>query len=125
MFIHVHVSVFAFQSCHTYLAGPNQHRLSGHSYESSTSLRQSYHSSSSSLGSMDRLDDGGGGSGSTYSSATINVCKLLSDGVPVSLITRNVIIIFNRYVLFRECLWPIRPVSKRLNFERSVVRLSN
>lgn len=79
-------SAYDGRSGHTYLAGPNQHRLSGHSYESSTSLRQSYHSSSSSLGSMDRLDDNGGvggsGGGGTYSSAQINVCKLLSDGVP-------------------------------------------
>lgn len=53
-----------------------QHRLSGQSYESGVSSRQSYHStSSSSLGSLDRLEEPG------YTS-TINVAQLFQAGVP-------------------------------------------
>ncbi|KAH9505214.1 hypothetical protein Btru_058975 [Bulinus truncatus] len=53
-----------------------QHRLSGQSYESGVSSRQSYHStSSSSLGSLDRLEEPG------YTS-TINVLQLFQAGVP-------------------------------------------
>ena len=55
-----------------------QHRLSGQSYESGVSSRQSYHSgSSSSLGSLDRLEESG------YSS-TVNVHELFQAGLPVS-----------------------------------------
>lgn len=55
-----------------------QHRLSGQSYESGVSSRQSYHStSSSSLGSLDRLEESG-------HTSTINVHQLLSAGVSVS-----------------------------------------
>ncbi|XP_060083037.1 caskin-2-like [Ylistrum balloti] len=54
----------------------NQHRLSGQSYESGVSSRQSYHStSSSSVGSLDRLEEGG------YSSQ-INVAELVHAGLP-------------------------------------------
>ncbi|KAL8610495.1 hypothetical protein ACOMHN_060415 [Nucella lapillus] len=53
-----------------------QHRLSDQSYESGVSSRQSYHStSSSSLGSLDRLEE------SPHCSA-INVQQLLTAGVP-------------------------------------------
>ncbi|GFN87262.1 caskin-1 [Plakobranchus ocellatus] len=54
-----------------------QHRLSGQSYESGVSSRQSYHSSgSSSVGSLDLLEEQG------YStSATINVGQLVQAGV--------------------------------------------
>nr|KAG5713412.1 hypothetical protein BaRGS_024960 [Batillaria attramentaria] len=53
-----------------------QHRLSGQSYESGVSSRQSYHStSSSSLGSLDRLEESGHAS-------TINVQQLIQAGVP-------------------------------------------
>ena len=55
-----------------------QHRLSDQSYESGVSSRQSYHStSSSSLGSLDRLEESGHAS-------TINVQQLIQAGVPVS-----------------------------------------
>ncbi|XP_053393505.1 LOW QUALITY PROTEIN: caskin-2-like [Mercenaria mercenaria] len=54
----------------------NQYRLSGTSYESGVSSRQSYHStSSSSVGSLDRLEESG------YSSQ-INVAELFQAGVP-------------------------------------------
>ncbi|XP_033754976.1 caskin-1-like isoform X3 [Pecten maximus] len=54
----------------------NQHRLSGQSYESGVSSRQSYHStSSSSVGSLDRLEEGG------YSSQ-VNVAELVHAGLP-------------------------------------------
>ncbi|XP_055955084.1 caskin-2 isoform X2 [Patella vulgata] len=54
----------------------NQHRLSGQSYESGVSSRQSYHStSSSSLGSLDRLEESG-------STSNINVLELFQAGVP-------------------------------------------
>ncbi|KAK3586047.1 hypothetical protein CHS0354_033170 [Potamilus streckersoni] len=53
----------------------NHHRLSGTSYESGVSSRQSYHStSSSSVGSLDRLEESG------YSSQ-INVAELFHAGV--------------------------------------------
>ncbi|KAL5018515.1 hypothetical protein ScPMuIL_004237, partial [Solemya velum] len=53
----------------------NQHRLSGQSYESGVSSRQSYHSnSSSSVGSLDRLEESG------YSSQ-INVTELFNSGL--------------------------------------------
>ncbi|CAL1530621.1 unnamed protein product [Lymnaea stagnalis] len=53
-----------------------QHRLSGQSYESGVSSRQSYHStSSSSLGSLDRLEEPG-------FTSTINVAQLFQAGVP-------------------------------------------
>ncbi|XP_041363793.1 caskin-2-like [Gigantopelta aegis] len=53
----------------------SQHRLSGQSYESGVSSRQSYHStSSSSLGSLDRLEESG------YAS-TINVAELFQAGL--------------------------------------------
>lgn len=56
----------------------SQHRLSGQSYESGVSSRQSYHStSSSSLGSLDRLEESG------YTS-TINVAELFHAGMQVS-----------------------------------------
>lgn len=56
----------------------NQYRLSATSYESGVSSRQSYHStSSSSVGSLDRLEESG------YSSQ-INVAELFQAGVPVS-----------------------------------------
>ncbi|XP_074649443.1 uncharacterized protein LOC141904707 isoform X3 [Tubulanus polymorphus] len=52
-----------------------QHRLSGQSYESGVSSRQSYHSnSSSSLGSLDRLEESG------YSSQ-VNVAELVQQGM--------------------------------------------
>lgn len=55
-----------------------QHRLSGQSYESGVSSRQSYHStSSSSLGSLDQLEESG------YSSQT-NVADLFKAGLPDS-----------------------------------------
>ncbi|GFR58688.1 caskin-1 [Elysia marginata] len=55
-----------------------QHRLSGQSYESGVSSRQSYHSSgSSSVGSLDLLEEQAGYS----SSATINVGQLVQAGV--------------------------------------------
>lgn len=55
-----------------------QHRLSGQSYESGVSSRQSYHSSgSSSVGSLDLLEE----QGSYSSSATINVGQLVQAGV--------------------------------------------
>ena len=55
----------------------NHYRLSGTSYESGVSSRQSYHStSSSSVGSLDRLEESG------YSSQ-INVAELFQHGVPV------------------------------------------
>ena len=55
----------------------NQHRLSGQSYESGVSSRQSYHSnSSSSVGSLDRLEESG------YSSQ-VNVAELFQAGLPV------------------------------------------
>ncbi|KAK3737780.1 hypothetical protein RRG08_019271 [Elysia crispata] len=55
-----------------------QHRLSGQSYESGVSSRQSYHSSgSSSVGSLDLLEEQGGYSSST----TINVGQLVQAGV--------------------------------------------
>ena len=58
-----------------------QHRLSGQSYESGVSSRQSYHSSgSSSVGSLDLLEEQGGYSSST----TINVGQLVQAGVAVS-----------------------------------------
>ncbi|KAH9505217.1 hypothetical protein Btru_058980 [Bulinus truncatus] len=58
-----------------------QHRLSGQSYESGVSSRQSYHStSSSSLGSLDRLEEPG------YTS-TINVLQLFQAGVPTTTAT--------------------------------------
>ena len=50
----------------------HQHRFSGHSYESC--LRNSYHSSSSSLGSAGKSDD----------IHRLNVNEMLSQGVPVS-----------------------------------------
>ncbi|KAL4241105.1 Caskin-2 [Mactra antiquata] len=54
----------------------NQYRLSATSYESGVSSRQSYHStSSSSVGSLDRLEESG------YSSQ-INVAELFQAGVP-------------------------------------------
>ena len=73
---------------YTYIANTNvyvcvlqvigQHRLSGQSYESGVSSRQSYHStSSSSLGSLDRLEESG-------HSSTINVQQLIQASVPVS-----------------------------------------
>ncbi|XP_076444536.1 LOW QUALITY PROTEIN: uncharacterized protein LOC143282697 [Babylonia areolata] len=53
-----------------------QHRLSDQSYESGVSSRQSYHStSSSSVGSLDRLEESGHVS-------TINVQQLIQAGVP-------------------------------------------
>lgn len=53
--------------------------MSGTSYESGVSSRQSYHStSSSSVGSLDRLEESG------YSSQ-INVAELFQAGVPVRL----------------------------------------
>ncbi|XP_070183018.1 caskin-2-like [Littorina saxatilis] len=53
-----------------------QHRLSGQSYESGVSSRQSYHStSSSSLGSLDRLEESG-------HTSTINVQQLIQASVP-------------------------------------------
>ncbi|XP_064629670.1 caskin-2-like isoform X3 [Lineus longissimus] len=53
----------------------SQHRLSGQSYESGVSSRQSYHStSSSSLGSLDRLEESG------YSSQ-VNVAELVQSGM--------------------------------------------
>ena len=56
----------------------HHHRLSATSYESGVSSRQSYHStSSSSVGSLDRLEESG------YSSQ-INVAELFQAGVPVS-----------------------------------------
>ncbi|XP_052791333.1 caskin-2-like isoform X3 [Mya arenaria] len=54
----------------------NQYRLSGTSYESGVSSRQSYHStSSSSVGSLDRLEESG------YSSQ-VNVAELFQAGLP-------------------------------------------
>ncbi|GAB6020455.1 hypothetical protein CHUAL_003147 [Chamberlinius hualienensis] len=75
---------------HVFLAGTNQHRLSAHSYESSTSLRQSYHSSSSSLGSMDRLDEHTPSTpGYSSPAQQINVSKLLRDGLPEAEVLRR------------------------------------
>ncbi|KAJ8318212.1 hypothetical protein KUTeg_003303 [Tegillarca granosa] len=54
----------------------NQHRLSNQSYESGVSSRQSYHStSSSSVGSLDRLEE-------TGHSSQINVAELFQAGMP-------------------------------------------
>ncbi|XP_052069070.1 caskin-2-like isoform X1 [Mytilus californianus] len=53
----------------------NQHRLSGQSYESGVSSRQSYHSnSSSSVGSLDRLEESG-------PISNINVAELFHSGM--------------------------------------------
>lgn len=54
----------------------NNHRLSSQSYESGVSSRQSYHStSSSSVGSLDRLEESG-------QMSTINVAALFQAGMP-------------------------------------------
>ncbi|XP_048758493.2 caskin-1-like isoform X4 [Ostrea edulis] len=54
----------------------NNHRLSSQSYESGVSSRQSYHStSSSSVGSLDRLEESG-------QMSTINVAELFRAGMP-------------------------------------------
>lgn len=83
-------SAYDGRCSHVFLAGTNQHRLSAHSYESSTSLRQSYHSSSSSLGSMDRLDEHTPTTPSYSTPAQqINVSKLLRDGVPEAEVLRR------------------------------------
>lgn len=53
----------------------NQHRLSGQSYESGVSSRQSYHStSSSSVGSLDRLEE-------TGPTSNINIAELFHSGM--------------------------------------------
>ncbi|XP_013386174.1 caskin-1 isoform X2 [Lingula anatina] len=66
-------SQFDNRSGHIYV-NHNQHRLSGQSYESGLSSRQSYHStSSSSMGSLDRLEESG------YSSQ-VNVAELFQAG---------------------------------------------
>lgn len=69
-----------------------QHRLSGQSYESGVSSRQSYHStSSSSLGSLDRLEESG-------HTSTINVQQLIQAGVPVSTDTNSSPTVITRFM---------------------------
>jgi hypothetical protein len=70
---------FFLQSPHNYVNVQivNQHRLSGQSYESGVSSRQSYHStSSSSVGSLDRLEE-------TGPTSNINVAELFHSGMQV------------------------------------------
>ena len=79
LYLNVNVLLLHFQSPHNYVNVQivNQHRLSGQSYESGVSSRQSYHStSSSSVGSLDRLEESG-------HTSNINVAELFHSGMQV------------------------------------------
>ena len=89
---HPRHSILVRNACVLQVIG--QHRLSGQSYESGVSSRQSYHStSSSSLGSLDRLEESG-------HTSTINVQQLIQAGVPVSTDTGSSPTVINQIYVF-------------------------
>ena len=87
----------------------NQHRLSGQSYESGVSSRQSYHStSSSSVGSLDRLEE-------TGPTSNINVAELFHSGMQDHEILKTWLrdLRYEEYfVLFIQAGYDMRTISR-------------